>query len=137
MVDLAAMPGRYANRPELKAIRRDLRNHATVAERSLWRLLKGSQLDGRKFRRQHSIGRFVVDFYCPAERLAVEVDGSVHDDPLRYRYDARRQRALDALGVRVVRFTNSEVLETPDVVAAAIRSAFGANSGPPPPTPPV
>ena len=75
------MERRYANLKALRPIRRDLRNHATAAERALWQMLKGRQLHGRKFRRQRSVGAYVLDFYCPSERLAVEVDGSVHDDP--------------------------------------------------------
>lgn len=116
---------RYANHPELNAIRVDLRNHATPAERALWQMLKGRRLAGRKFRRQHSVRRFVVDFYCPSERLAVEVDGGVHEDPARAEADGARQRALEALGIRVVRVRSAEVLTTPDVVLARIAQAFG------------
>jgi len=115
---------RYANRPEMKAIRRDLRNNATPAEAALWRLLQRRQLAGRKFRRQHSIDRYVLDFYCPQERLAVELDGEVHEDPARRRYDVERQAALEALGVQVLRFENREVLQAPDIVAAAIAAHF-------------
>ncbi len=115
---------RHTNLPALKDVRRDLRNHATPAERALWQTLKQSQLEGRKFRRQHSIGRYVLDFYCPEERLGVELDGSVHEDPLRRQYDATRQAELEALGVRVLRFENREVLQTPDVVASAVASQF-------------
>ena len=115
---------RHTNLPALKAVRRDLRNHATPAERALWQMLKGRQLSGRKFRRQHSVGRFVLDFYCPSERLAVELDGSVHADPARQSYDLRRQRALEEVGVRVLQFENEAVLGTPDVVLAAIAEAF-------------
>ena len=115
---------RYANRPGLVAVRRDLRNHATPAERALWQMLKGRQLDGHKFRRQHSVGRYVLDFYCPAERLAVELDGAVHTDPLRHEHDAKRQQEVEALGIRVVRFSNEQVCRTPDIVLAAIQSHF-------------
>ena len=137
----------------MKALRRDLRSHATPAEAALWRVLQRSQLEGRKFRRQHSIGRYVVDFYCPAERLAVELDGSVHDDPARNAYDLGRGGALGALGVRVLRFENREVLRALEVVARAIAAHFrvgrggggrggsgrGGVLGPgrPPPAPPV
>ena len=131
MVDSARRPilgvmdePRFSNRRDLKAIRRDLRSHATRAERALSQVLKGSQLDGRKFRRQHSVDRFVLDFYCPSEALAVEVDGAVYDDPARAGYDAERQRALEGRGIRVLRFKNGEVMRTPDVVVAAIRQAF-------------
>ncbi len=115
---------RHTNLPALKAVRRALRSHATPAERALWQTLKQRQLEGRKFRRQHSIGRYVLDFYCPDERLGIELDGSVHDDPLRRQYDAKRQAELEAFGVRVLRFENREVLQTPGVVAAAIAAHF-------------
>jgi very-short-patch-repair endonuclease len=115
---------RYANRPEMKALRRDLRNHATPAEKALWRLLQKRQLAGRKFRRQHSVDRYVLDFYYPKEQLAVELDGSVHADPARASYDAERQAKLEAFGIQVLRFENREVLRTPDVVAAAIAAHF-------------
>ena len=118
------MPRRYANLPGLKSVRRDLRNHPTDAERALWQMLKGRQLEGRKFRRQHSIDRYVVDFFCPSERLAVELDGAVHDDPARREYDRDRQRELEVAGVLVLRFENETVLKTPDVVLAAIAHAF-------------
>jgi very-short-patch-repair endonuclease len=116
------------NRPQQKARRKGLRNHATPAERVLWNYLKGSALKGRKFRRQHGIGPYIVDFYCPAERLVVELDGSVHADPLRAAYDAERQQAIEALGIRVVRFENREVVEQPDLVVAAIASCFTRES---------
>ncbi len=115
---------RFSNRQDLKAIRRDLRNNATPAERALWQMLKRSRLDGRKFRRQHSVDRFVIDFYCPAERLAVELDGAVHDDLSRARYDGERQRRLEQRGVRVLRFKNAGVLETPSTVLTSIAQSF-------------
>lgn len=96
----------------------------TPAEAALWKLLKNKQLRGRKFRRQHSAGPYVLDFYCPAERLAVELDGAVHDDPLRGRYDAARTTTLNRHGIRVVRFENRDVLEQPDVVLEAIAWHF-------------
>jgi very-short-patch-repair endonuclease len=108
----------------MKAIRRDHRNHATPAEAALWRVLQKRQLASRKFRRQHSIDRYVLDFYCPQERLAVELDGEVHEDPARAAYDAERQAVLEALGVQVLRFENREVLQAPEVVAAAIAAHF-------------
>ena len=64
--------------PELKTFRRELRHNLTPAEAALWKMIRGSRLDGRKFRRQHSVGLYILDFYCPAEKLAVELDGQVH-----------------------------------------------------------
>ena len=66
------------NKPELLAFRKELRNNATPAEAFLWKHLQRSQLEGRKFRRQHSIHNFIVDFYCASEGLIVELDGQVN-----------------------------------------------------------
>ena len=73
--------GQLHNRKALEARRKALRNNPTPAEEVLWNCLKGSKLEGRKFRGQHGIGPYIVDFYCPAERLVIEVDGSSHDAP--------------------------------------------------------
>ncbi len=105
--------------------RRALRRVSTPAERRLWFIVRADRLDGLKFRRQHSVGRYVVDFYCAEVQLAVELDGSVHDDPLRAAYDSDRQQALEARGLRVLRFSNADVLEQPETVAAAILAAAG------------
>lgn len=104
--------------------RRALRNRPTRAEAVLWSALKGRRLDGFKFRRQHSLGPSIVDVYCPAARLAVEVDGGVHADPARAAADAERQRWIERHGIRVVRVTNGEVLRQLDVAVERIRQAL-------------
>jgi len=104
--------------------RRWLRRQATPAERRLWACLRRRQLEGRRFRRQHSIGPYVVDFYCSSERLVIELDGAVHADPARAAYDARREAFLKAQGIRVLRFENRQVMEQLDVVLETIRQAF-------------
>ena len=78
---------RLNNRPALKAHRRELRPSLTPAEARLWLYLKGGQLLGRKFRRQHSFGAFILDFYCPSERLAIELDGAAHDHDAAQAHD--------------------------------------------------
>ena len=89
----------------------------TEAERVLWHALRGDGIPGMKFRRQHAIGRFVLDFYCPMYRLALEVDGGVHDDANQAEYDALRTEALAQLGIRVLRFRNEDVLcDLPGVI---------------------
>jgi very-short-patch-repair endonuclease len=82
------------NDPRFKEWRREQRNEPTHAEKILWYSLRGSQLDGRKFRRQHGIGSFIVDFYCPEERLVIEVDGDIHDEPEIAAYDESREQWL-------------------------------------------
>ena len=106
---------------------RKLRQESTDAERMLWRLLRGRQMAGYKFRRQHEFGGFILDFYCASARLAVEVDGGQHfaDDGIAR--DEQRTRFLEANGVRVLRFTNLEVLREIDGVLAVISRALGEN----------
>ena len=81
---------RYTNDPLHRDLRKALRKQATPAERKLWSIVRDRRLDGYKFRRQHGIGRYILDFYCSKAKLAVEVDGSVHDDPARAEYDRER-----------------------------------------------
>lgn len=100
--------------------RKWLRNQATLAEQRLWMCLKGKQLNGWKFRRQYGIGFYIVDFYCPALRLVIEVDGGYHLAPEQQRKDQERQDFIASLGIHVLRFTNEQVLEELPQVLAAI-----------------
>ncbi len=113
------------NLQELKTFRRELRSGMTPAEARLWTYLKGKQLDGRKFRRQHSFGGYILDFYCPAERLAIELDGKPHFYPQAMEYDRRRDVFLKQHGVLVLRFVNRWVFENPDGVLNHICEHFG------------
>lgn len=92
-----------------KEERRQLRNHATVAECLLWKVLKGRQVEGFKFRRQHGVGAYVLDFYCPQLRLAIELDGEAHDTPYALAYDRARTAYLNGRGITVMRFRNEVV----------------------------
>ena len=88
--------------------RKELRNNATPQETLLWQKLKHSQL-GSKFRRQHSIGGYIVDFYCPAKRLVIEIDGAQHLREENMEYDAVRSKYFEGLDVSVIRFNNVEI----------------------------
>ena len=112
------------NRKNLKPLRRTLRAQLTPAETRLWKYLQHEQLAGRKFRRQHSLGPYIVDFYCPAERLALELDGAAHDAEQAGERDAARTAYLQKLGVRVIRFENRYVMENLEGVLAMIREQF-------------
>jgi very-short-patch-repair endonuclease len=101
---------------------RSLRRAMTEPERVLWSLLRRNHL-GLHFRRQHPIGPFVLDFYCAAARLCVELDGPVHAD--RADADARRTEWLAKEGIRVLRFSVAEIETTPAAVLAAIGRAAG------------
>ncbi len=93
---------------ERRQFARDLRRRQTRAEEILWYYLRGSRLQGAKFRRQVPFDRFVVDFYCHAAKLAVEIDGKQHN--WFADYDRARTELLELTGVRIIRFTNEEVL---------------------------
>ncbi len=111
----------------LKGLRKKLRADLTPAEAKLWSALKNKQLAGRKFRRQQSIDRYIVDFYCPSEQLIVELDGSVHDDLPRNQYDHARQKHLESLGFTVVRFANEMVFDQLENVLSGIEKHFKAD----------
>jgi len=106
----------------MKERRRQLRSSLTPAEALLWKNLHHSQLDGRKFRRQHSVGSYVLDFYCPACRLAVELDGQGHFDSTRSDYDVKRTQFLEQKGIRTLRFENKQVFERLEEVLATIQA---------------
>ena len=96
----------------------------TASEVGLWQLLRKKQLKGRRFRRQHSIENFIVDFYCPKEKLIVELDGSAHDDIGSQNYDVWRDSRLSKLGFKVLRYENDNVFENPEGILEDIASHF-------------
>lgn len=98
---------------------RAMRRNMMPAERRLWNALRANRLDGFHFRRQQIVGGFIVDFYCHAAALVVEVDGPVHDGQVDY--DASRDEIIAAHGLHVVRFRNEEVMRELDAVLARIR----------------
>ncbi len=118
--------GHLFNRSWQTPLRQHLRTHGTLAEACLWPLLKNDGAGGLRFRRQYGVGPYVLDFYCPSARLAVELDGRVHDAPAQAAYDAERTRHLAAVSIRVIRFENRAVFEAPDAVVAAIVAAARA-----------
>ncbi len=116
---------------------RALRREMTLPEIVLWQALRRSLL-GLRFRRQHPIGPYVLDFYCPSARLAIEIDGLAHDSTAQAQHDERRQTWLVQQGVRVVRFRATDVLrdEALEGVLQAIGQAAapsGSLRSPPPP----
>ncbi|GAB3202165.1 DUF559 domain-containing protein [Pontibacter aydingkolensis] len=112
------------NRKYLRDNRRELRRNLTPAEAELWKYLNDSQLEGRKFRRQHSIGNFILDFYCPSERLAIELDGQVHEHSVAEQADMVRDQKLYKLGIKVLRFENQDVFQQLDAVLQEISACF-------------
>ena len=94
---------------KLKPLAQQKRHEPTPAEAKLWHYVRGSKLNGKKFRRQHPIERFIVAFYCAQAKMVIEVDGDVHQYTIDE--DAVRQEYLESVGLRVIRFTNDEVLQ--------------------------
>ena len=112
------------NFPYLKPYRRNLRNNGTSAEATLWNYIKHSQLEGRKFRRQHSIENYILDFYCPSERINVELDGAHHYTEEGTEKDLVRDQTLNEFGITVVRIENREVFDNLENVLELIKSKF-------------
>lgn len=98
------------NRATQKRLRQHLRNHRPEPEKILWRELRASQL-GFKFRRQHGIGKYIVDFYCSEKKLVVEIDGDSHYQNGQQRKDNDRDTFINSLEIKVLRFTNDEVMK--------------------------
>jgi len=119
-----AAPHKPALPAEILLRCRELRRNATDAESLLWQLLRDRQLNGAKFRRQHPMHSFILDFYCHEARLAIELDGSQHLEGNQAKYDAERSRILQEHGVRVIRFWNDEVLQQTTTVLETILDAL-------------
>ena len=113
-------------------IARRLRQRPTDAEEILWACLRNRRTTGAKFRRQHPLGRYIADFYCQDARLAVELDGGVHDIVAQGEYDAIRQEELEQRGVRVLRIRNAEVTND---LPATLRRIVEVLKTPSPPAP--
>jgi len=108
------------NDPALKKRRRELRRSQTEAEKMLWARLRNKQFYGIKFFRQYSIGPYILDFYCPRMKLAVELDGGQHNQSEYKEYDLVRSEYLKSQGIDVIRFWSNVVLLNTDGVLAAL-----------------
>ena len=116
------MNKRTHNQLQQKELRRKFRTHGTIAEATLWQMLKSRQIEGFKFRRQFGIGPYILDFYCPELRLCIELDGQPHFTPEGYEYDLHRTEYLNRFhGIQVMRFENIDVFCYPENVLSEIR----------------
>jgi very-short-patch-repair endonuclease len=104
----------------LRHFARFLRRESTDAEKKLWDILRSNQLGGFKFRRQHPVAGFILDFYCSSERLGIELDGGQHNDAGVIEYDASCAAKLEGLGVRLIRFWDHDVLRNAQGVAEEV-----------------
>jgi len=112
----------------LKDRRRDLRARSTDAERLLWQKLRGRQVCNLKFLRQFSVGPYILDFYCPEKKIAIELDGSQHTTEQGVAYDVERTAYLTGKDVKVMRFWNNEVLTNVDGVVMKVLEVVKPNS---------
>ena len=100
---------------------KELRIRSTDAERLLWRHLRAKRMDGLKFRRQHPMGKYIVDFVCLEEKIVIELDGGQHTEPAAEAYDGLRDNRLEKQGYRVLRFWDNDVLLNIQGILEAIR----------------
>ncbi|MEK7117681.1 MAG: DUF559 domain-containing protein [Patescibacteria group bacterium] len=114
------------NNKILKKRRRELRFRLTDAETKLWGLIRNRQINGFKFLRQYSAGPYILDFYCPRLRLAIELDGSGHSESEQVLYDRDRAKYLEALNIICLRFWNHQVLNDEDNVLDKILSVINS-----------
>lgn len=121
------MTDKIHNRKYLKAYRKSLRNNLTSAEATLWKSLQRKQLHGKKFRRQHSIKNFIVDFYCASEKIIIELDGAYHFEFAQQNYDDERTQILESFGLKVIRFENELVFENLEGVLNEIANHFNSD----------
>ncbi len=103
--------GKIFNRSRYNQKRKDLRNNMPNAEVILWSQLKNKQFHNLKFRRQYGVGVYIIDFYCPKLKLAIELDGHSHYVEGVEEYDKQRQEYIESFGIHFLRFTNNDVYE--------------------------
>ena len=111
---------------QAKEYRKNNRKNPTAAETTLWKLLKGKQLQGKKLRRQQSFGDYIVDFYCFSEQLVIELDGPIHSG--QKEKDLKRDEYLKSLGLTVIRFKNRMVFEETETLLNTIVQNFKSES---------
>lgn len=112
----------FGAKPEIFENAKDLRKNVTEAEKALWEAVRSRRLDGLKFRRQHPVKQFILDFYCHQYLLGIEIDGSVHENDDAKEYDLNRTAELENLGLTLLRFKNKEVLTDLPKVITEIRN---------------
>ena len=109
------------NIKELKETRRELRLNGTSAEAVMWTHIKGRKINGRRWRRQFSVGPFIIDFYCPELKLGIELDGAPHFAPGGYEADESRTDYLRRYGIRIIRFENKDIWTSLESVIETLR----------------
>ena len=114
------------NTSDMKQLRRQLRSNGTPAEGALWNILKGKKVGGLQFRRQYSVGQHILDFYCPALKLAIELDGNYHYNAANSEHDMDRgEELLNNYGIQTLRFENRIVFEQPQTIVDSVLMILG------------
>ena len=118
------------NTKDMKALRRQLRSNGTPAEGGLWNILKGKKIGGLQFRRQYSVGQYILDFYCPALKLAIELDGNYHYNTANSEHDLDREEdLLNDYGIQTLRFENKIVFEQPQTIFDSVLKFLAEKRG--------
>lgn len=107
---------------ETKARAAELRKNMTVAEKVLWQQLRNRKVEGLKFRRQHPVDIFILDFYCHEFKLAIEVDGGIHNQMDQKEWDENRTFALNEFGIQILRFSNEDIIDRTEKVIDLIKN---------------
>lgn len=118
------------NQTKLKPLRKSLRRKQTDAERRIWNIVRNRKIRDLKFFRQYSIGQYILDFYCPETKLAIEIDGGQHNETCKQQADHNRTEYLRQKGITVLRFWNNEVLANPEGVYDTIVEKFNSSQHP-------
>ena len=119
---------KLSNKPELKDIRKSLRSHGTPAEATMWKLLKNKQFGGWKWRRQHSIGNIILDFYCPKAKLGIELNGNHHFITGGQIADEVKLENILDLGIRVIHIENKLLWQMPDAILELIKQELNSSN---------
>ena len=120
--------GKVYNQSRAKGVRRGLRKKLTEPEQVVWYRLRSRNLNGIKFRRQYSVGRYVVDFYAPDARVVIELDGDSHYQDDAIAYDKIRTEYFESCGMKIVRFTNNDVMKNLEGVLNSIAEIAGISA---------
>ena len=120
----------FGAKPELFNFAQEMRKNPTETEQVLWKTLRKFRFEGFVFRRQHPIDIFVADFYCHKLKLVIEVDGEIHFDQLSQEYDFGRTGELEKYGIKVIRFTNDQVLRNKELVISQIYKYITESASP-------
>jgi len=123
----------FGAKSELFRSAQEMRKKPTKAEKCLWEQIRKLRNDGYPFRRQHPIDFYIADFYCHKLRLVIEVDGEIHFNEAAFEHDDGRTGELERLGVKVIRFTNKQVINNPDLVLIQIKDYIEELTFPSPP----